>query len=70
MRVLVLTKRQYMSKDLITDRFGRFREIPLALSQKGHKVFGVCLSYDSKDAEQIKDDAVIWKSINLSTRNS
>ncbi len=64
MRILVLTKRQYMHKDLIDDKFGRFREIPLALSQKGHKVFGICLSYVSKNTGQIKDDTVIWKSIN------
>jgi len=36
-----------MSKDLIDDRFGRFREIPLALGQTGHKVQGLCLSYSS-----------------------
>jgi glycosyltransferase involved in cell wall biosynthesis len=53
-----------MHKDLIDDKFGRFREIPLALSQKGHKVFGICLSYVSKNAGQINDGAVIWKSIN------
>jgi glycosyltransferase involved in cell wall biosynthesis len=53
-----------MNKDLLNDRFGRFREIPLALSQKGHEVFGICLSYVSKNEGRIQDDAVSWKSIN------
>ena len=64
MRILVLTKRQYMSKDLIDDRFGRFREIPLALGQMGHEVQGLCLSYANKNEGVIKDCPVLWKSIN------
>ena len=37
MRILVLSKRQYMNKDLIDDLYGRFRELPLALAGLGHK---------------------------------
>lgn len=70
MRVLVLTKRQYMAHDLIDDRFGRFRELPLALARRGHDVTGLCLSYRSREeAETIdRDDmgasAVTWRSLN------
>ncbi len=64
MQILILTKRQYMSKDLLDDRFGRFREIPLALGQMGHKVQGLCLSYANKNEGYIKDGSVLWKSIN------
>ena len=64
MRILVLTKRQYMNKDLIDDRFGRFREIPLALAQKGHKVQGLCLSYSDKKEGLFQDELVAWHSIN------
>jgi glycosyltransferase involved in cell wall biosynthesis len=53
-----------MKKDLLDDKFGRFREFPLALSQKGHAVFGICLSYVPKNTERIKDGNVIWESIN------
>ena len=49
MQILVLTKRQYMNKDLIDDRFGRFREIPLEMALKKHKVYGICLSYKKKE---------------------
>jgi len=56
-----------MNKDLLDDRFGRFREIPLALSQKGHTVRGLCLSYARRNEGWIKDGHVLWKSINAST---
>ena len=64
MRILVITKRQYMNKDLIDDRFGRFREIPLVLARSGHKVTGLCLSYKHKNEEWLSDETVRWKSIN------
>jgi glycosyltransferase involved in cell wall biosynthesis len=53
-----------MNKDLIDDRFGRFREIPLALAQRGHSVRGLCLSYARRDEGLIKDELVCWQSIN------
>ena len=64
MQILVLTKRQYMSKDLLDDRFGRFREIPLALGQMGHEVKGLCLSYSKRNEGWVQDGPVLWKSIN------
>jgi len=64
LRILVLTKRQYNNKDLIDDRFGRLREIPLALGQKGHKVKGLCLSYAKRNEGCFQDGPVLWKSIN------
>ena len=42
-----------MNKDLIDDRYGRFREIPLALAQMGHQVKGICLSYQPKNEGKI-----------------
>ena len=65
MQILVLTKRQYMNKDLIDDRYGRFREIPLSLAQMGHQVNGICLSYRPKYEGRIMDGPVLWESINL-----
>ena len=64
MRILVLTKRQYMNKDLLDDRFGRFREIPLALAQQGHRVQGLCLSYRHKTEGLFDDEPANWQSIN------
>ncbi len=71
MKVLVLTKRQYMGKDLLDDEFGRFRELPLGLAQLGHKVTGIALSYRQREetarVDQGAPDApqVRWHSINL-----
>lgn len=69
MRILVLSKRQYTNLDLIDDRFGRLRELPLALAGLGHKVAGICLSYRTRD-EGRRDDVtqaarVDWYSLNL-----
>ena len=64
MRILVLSKRQYMNKDLLDDRYGRFREIPLALSERGHRVEGLCLSYADKKEGSVWDGKVCWESLN------
>lgn len=71
MRVLVLTKRQYMAKDLLDDRFGRYRELPLELARRGHEVRGICLSYRARTAGRFDDAAVdgkaavAWLAVNL-----
>jgi glycosyltransferase involved in cell wall biosynthesis len=62
--ILILTKRQYMDKDLIDDLFGRFREIPFELGNMGHSVTGVCLSYRKRKEGLFKDGEVRWHSIN------
>jgi len=66
-RILALTKRQYTNKDLLDDRFGRLREIPLELGHKGFDVSGLCLSYDAKGYESVQDGPVSWESLD-STR--
>lgn len=60
-----------MNRDLLDDRFGRFREIPLALARRGHEVRGLCLSYEARDDGRIVDtdpgsgETVLWESVNL-----
>src|SRR5215471_6677956 len=71
MKILVLSKRQYMGKDLIDDRFGRFRELPLELARLGHEVQGLSLSYCPRSTgatlglEPSRDGQVLWHSLNL-----
>ncbi len=65
LKILVITKRQYMNKDLLEDRFGRFRELPLELALKNYRVYGLCLSYQSKKEGRISDGLVEWESINV-----
>lgn len=68
MRILVLSKRQYMNRDLLDDRYGRFRELPIALATAGHEVTGVCLSYRPRNEgtlDDIEENAqVAWYSLN------
>jgi teichuronic acid biosynthesis glycosyltransferase TuaC len=71
MKILVLTKRQYMGKDLLDDRFGRFRELPLELARLGHQVQGLSLSYRNRpegaftDGDDSAGATVTWHSVNL-----
>lgn len=65
--ILVLAKRQYTNKDLLDDRFGRIRELPLELALKGHQVTGLCLSYAKKEESIILDGPVEWQSLNAGT---
>jgi glycosyltransferase involved in cell wall biosynthesis len=71
MKIFVLTKRQYMGKDLLDDRFGRFRELPLALARLGHRVQGLSLSYRPRpeavftDGDDSPGASVTWHSVNL-----
>jgi glycosyltransferase involved in cell wall biosynthesis len=71
MKILALTKRQYMGKDLIDDRFGRFRELPLELARLGHRVQGLSLSYRNRpegaftDGDDPTGAGVAWHSVNI-----
>jgi glycosyltransferase involved in cell wall biosynthesis len=71
LRILVLTKRQYMAKDLIDDHFGRFWELPFELARLGHDIKGLTLSYRRRaEGDFIERNGpdkvgVAWSSINL-----
>jgi glycosyltransferase involved in cell wall biosynthesis len=59
-----------MTRDLLDDAFGRFRELPLALARRGQEVTGICLSYRDRDEGTVIDEdrnagvRVIWHSVN------
>ena len=67
MKILVLTKRQYMGKDLLDDRFGRFWEIPLEMARRGHEVQGISLSYRARATGSFRNAVgeLTWHSFNL-----
>ncbi len=69
MKILVLTKRQYMGKDLLDDRFGRFWELPFELGRLGHEIEGITFSYrqrkEGTSADYTANGRVKWHSINL-----
>jgi len=68
MRILFLTKQQYMGKDLLRDKFGRFYEIPRTLTLHDHLVRGVCLKYRDDGVTSVRRhylDDVEWQSFQL-----
>jgi glycosyltransferase involved in cell wall biosynthesis len=68
-RILVLSKRQYMGKDLLDDRYGRFYELPLHLARLGHEVHGLCASYRARPEGEViaaADGAEVrWQALNV-----
>ncbi len=68
-RVLLLTKRYYMSKDIIADQYGRFFELPKGLNVLGFDVTLVTLNYrmgrDEKGVLQGEDYAINYYSFVL-----
>lgn len=63
MRILVLSKRRYMGKDLLDDQYGRYFEIPEELVKRGHEVKGIALSYNAKHTASVTTGLVDWHSI-------
>ena len=57
MRIAYLCKRQYMSHDVIVDRYARLYEQPFQLARRGHHVLGLCLSYRHTDERDEWHDA-------------
>ena len=67
MKILVLCKRLYTGKDLLSDRYGRLFELPEALARRGHEVDGIALSYRAAPST-FPDSAVRWRCADASPR--
>lgn len=70
MNICFLTKRQYMQKDVIDDRYARVYELPNQLAQQGHQVQGICLSYRERKQGRFghyneNGGLLEWQSFNL-----
>lgn len=70
MKIVFLTKRQYMQKDVIDDRYARLYELPHQLARQGHQIKVVCLSYRRREQGRIQhfqdeQDFPEWYSWNL-----
>lgn len=55
----------YMGKDLLTDQYGRYFEIPKELALLGHDVVGIALSYQAAKNLYQNSSLVTWQSGNL-----
>lgn len=65
MHVLVVCKRQYTSRDLLDDRYGRLYEIPEGLARLGHLVSGLTVSYRRRPSRcDVSPGGVNWQSVN------
>ncbi len=70
MKILFLMKRQYMSRDIIDEQFGRYWELMDHLNRRGHEVHVFCLSYRDKkegcviDRRGSAEAPFRWHSIN------
>src|SRR5690606_11391178 len=67
MRVLVVCKRQYSCKDVMSDRFGRLYELPLGLTSLGDDVRICALSYRRRrgpSAGRFEGTSLEWRSLN------
>ena len=72
MNIVFLTKRQYMQKDVIDDRYARVYELPNQMARQGHQVQGICLSYRKREQghfEHYNENGGLleWHSFNLGT---
>jgi teichuronic acid biosynthesis glycosyltransferase TuaC len=70
MKIIFLTKRQYMQKDVIDDGYGRLYELPNQLARGGNQIQGICLSYRKREEgnkEHFREDpgSLEWHSFNL-----
>ncbi|MDP2178140.1 glycosyltransferase family 4 protein [Methylicorpusculum sp.] len=70
MKIIFFTKRQYMHKDVIDDRYARVYELPNQLAQQGHRVSGICLSYSKRKEGRFEHyyengSLLEWHSYNL-----
>jgi len=62
MRLLFLSKRRPQNKDLLHRPYGRFYYLPHLLSQRGHDVYILLLSYQFELSVKIKKNAAVWQS--------
>ncbi len=60
-----MTKRRYMGKDLLGDRYGRYFEIPEELAKRGHVVSGLTLAYRKPSAAGHDPMLTHWESRRL-----
>lgn len=64
--ILWLTKRRYMDKDLLEERYGRYFELPRHLEGLGHRVHVLALSYRGEVAERLEvTPQLVFESIDI-----
>ena len=70
LRLLLLTKRYYTNKDLISDKFGRLFHLPAQLVEKGLTVHVICADYRGQREQNFARSELQFKSLPLSPTKS
>lgn len=67
MRIAFLSKRFYMGKDVVADRYGRLYQIPTCLARQGCSVISVVSDYYSRRSSQTVESVgdVIWHIVSV-----
>ncbi|KAF0811500.1 2-deoxystreptamine glucosyltransferase [Andreprevotia sp. IGB-42] len=68
MKILFLCKRRPQGRDLISRPYGRFYHLPKGLSERGHEVHMLLLSYKDDPAVSEFDGLIHWHSVSLRPR--
>lgn len=63
MRFLIVTKRFYMNKDLLSDRFGRNYHLPLELGRLGHRGLVLAADYRRQDLIRFSEEGVDFSAV-------
>ncbi len=64
--ILWLTKRRYMGKDLVAEKFGRYYELPRHLAALGHRVTVLALAYRNEpDVRRADGEELVFESIDV-----
>jgi len=58
-----------MRRDLIGDRYGRFYELPVQLSQLGDNVCLACISYASRNTISLRDNYLLGGRVKVASHN-
>jgi len=66
MRILILCKRHYTNKDLMSDRFGRLYHIPMHLGRHGQEVLVLAADYRSSVPANLVEPSVEFRSLPVS----
>ena len=65
MKILFITKRNYTSKDVLSDKYGRLYELPKNIHAHGHDVICVCANYYQPNHNYESNEVGLWKNFDF-----
>ncbi len=65
MKLLFLCKRRPMSRDLLTNPYGRFFYLPKLLAERGHEVTIALLDYRGAEPVDVREHGLRWLSLSI-----